>query len=99
MKVLSKQECGQLGHGFFAFIVLIWICLTKAVAETGTENVTVNIGVVLDMETIFGRKSLSSLSMALDDFYSANVGYQTRITLHVRDSKQDVVSAASAGIF
>uniref|UniRef100_A0A7N0T9M2 Glutamate receptor n=1 Tax=Kalanchoe fedtschenkoi TaxID=63787 RepID=A0A7N0T9M2_KALFE len=65
-------------------------------AATGTNNITVNAGVVLDMETIFGRKSFSSMLMAFNDFYSSHAGYRTRIALHVRDSKQDVVVAASA---
>ncbi|CAM8889333.1 unnamed protein product [Rhodiola kirilowii] len=72
-----------------------WVCSTKPVAA---EYRTVNIGVVLDLESLLGRKSLSILSRALHDFYSSHAGYQTRIAFHVRDSKQDVVGAASAAL-
>ncbi|CAM8898113.1 unnamed protein product [Rhodiola kirilowii] len=80
---------------FFFFFMAFWVCSTKPVAA---EYRTVNIGVVLDLETLLGRKSLSILSMALDDFYSSHAGYQTRIAFHVRDSKQDVLGAASAAL-
>ncbi|CAM8898111.1 unnamed protein product [Rhodiola kirilowii] len=79
----------------FFFFMAFWVCSTKPVAA---EYRTVNIGVVLDLETLLGRKSLSILSMALDDFYSSHAGYQTRIAFHVRDSKQDVLGAASAAL-
>ncbi|CAM8898129.1 unnamed protein product [Rhodiola kirilowii] len=80
---------------FFFFFMAFWVCSTNPVAA---EYRTVNIGVLLDLETLLGKKSLSILSMALHDFYSSHAGYQTRITFHVRDSKQDVVGAASAAL-
>ncbi|CAM8892354.1 unnamed protein product [Rhodiola kirilowii] len=91
--VCSLQSCSFFF--FFFFFMAFCVCSTIPVAA---EYRTVNIGVVLDLETLLGRKSLSILSMALDDFYSSHAGYQTRIAFHVRDSKQDVVGAASAAL-
>lgn len=46
-----------------------------------------------------GRIGLSSMSLALSDFYSANANYATRLVLHVRDSKGQAIDAAAAGIY
>lgn len=69
-------------------------------ATTTTKTVVqpVKVGVILDLATGLGKKSLLSLEMALEDLYAAHPGYTTRVELHVRDSDRDVVTAASAGI-
>lgn len=56
-----------------------------------------DVGVVLDFETWVGKISYSCMSMALADFYAAHPNCSTRLVLHPRDSKVDVVAAASAG--
>lgn len=55
----------------------------------------VRVGVVLDLTSDLGRKSLACISMALDDFYGAGSG--RRVVLRARDSSGDVVTAAHAG--
>jgi hypothetical protein len=62
----------------------------------------VRVGVVLDLTSDLGRKSLACISMALDDFYGAGAGAarassSRRVVLRVRDSSGDVVTAAHAG--
>nr|CAB3469837.1 unnamed protein product [Digitaria exilis] len=57
----------------------------------------VHVGVILDLTTGLGKKSLLSLEMALEDLYAAHPSFATRVVLHVRDSDRDVVTAASAG--
>ena len=59
--------------------------------------IPVNVGVVLDMEKWIGKMGLSCISMALSDFYASHGYYRTRLVLHTRDSKDDVVGAAAAG--
>jgi ionotropic glutamate receptor len=54
------------------------------------------VGVVLDLTSDVGRKSLTCISMALDDFYLKNPSYATRVELRVRDSRGDLVTAAHA---
>ncbi|KAF8392932.1 hypothetical protein HHK36_021172 [Tetracentron sinense] len=61
-------------------------------------TVTFNVGVVLDFDTWVGKMGLSCISMALSDFYAAHSFYKTRLVLHNRDSKKDVVGAASADL-
>ncbi|KAF6149049.1 hypothetical protein GIB67_018627 [Kingdonia uniflora] len=67
---------------------------------TMAENTTstFDVGVVLDMDSLAGKMALSSISIALSDFYVTHSFYKTRLVLHTRDSKQDVIGAASAAI-
>ncbi|KAI5678404.1 hypothetical protein M9H77_09354 [Catharanthus roseus] len=51
------------------------------------------------MDTLAGKKQMSSISMSLSDFYaSRGHHYRTRLLLHFRNSKEDVLQAAAAGI-
>ncbi|CAL5358773.1 unnamed protein product [Camellia sinensis] len=68
-----------------------------AQSTTNITTVQVKVGVVLDMNTWVGKMGLKGISMALSDFYSSHVHYKTRLELHVRDSKDNVVGAAAAG--
>lgn len=63
------------------------------------KTVPINVGVVMDMDEWVGKMGLSCISMALSDFYSSDHGsaYRTRLLLHTRDSKRDIVAAAAAG--
>ncbi|WVZ82209.1 hypothetical protein U9M48_029496, partial [Paspalum notatum var. saurae] len=58
----------------------------------------VRVGVVLDLTSDAGRKSLTCISMALDDFYSAhpNSSGRMHLSLSVGNSRGDVVTAARA---
>ncbi|KAF7020368.1 hypothetical protein CFC21_033479 [Triticum aestivum] len=73
-----------------------------AVATTGTApvvaSVPLDVGVILDLATGLGKKSLLGMEMAVHDFYAAHPGYTTRVKLHVRDSNRSVVAAASAAL-
>ncbi|KAJ0984980.1 hypothetical protein J5N97_003336 [Dioscorea zingiberensis] len=57
---------------------------------------SIDVGLVLDLETLGGKMSHASISMALDDFYASHTSYGTRLLIHSRDSNQDVIGAASA---
>ncbi|KAF7094198.1 hypothetical protein CFC21_096527 [Triticum aestivum] len=59
----------------------------------------VRVGVVLDLTSDAGRRSLTCISMALEDFYLKHPSYATRVELRFRDSRGDIVSAAYAGYF
>ncbi|KAL7122375.1 hypothetical protein ACP275_01G042100 [Erythranthe tilingii] len=61
------------------------------------QNITVRVGVVLNMDG-FGQMSFNCLSMALSDFYSTHKQYRTKLVLTDRDSKDDAVGAAAAGL-
>ncbi|KAL6861895.1 hypothetical protein ACP4OV_017595 [Aristida adscensionis] len=74
------------------------LLLACAAAAAGTTTVPVEVGVILDLATALGKKSLLSLEMAVEDFYAAHPEFATRLRLHVRDSDRDVVAAASHAI-
>ncbi|KAI7989267.1 Glutamate receptor 2.1 [Camellia lanceoleosa] len=63
-----------------------------------SETVQVKVGVVLDMNTWVGKMGLKCISMALSDLYSSHPYFKTRLDLHVRDSKDNVVGAAAADV-
>ncbi|KAF5195604.1 Glutamate receptor 2.2 [Thalictrum thalictroides] len=71
----------------------------QPVAQTSTLTAPspFHIGVILDLETWNGKMSHTCISMAVQDFYTLNDHYKTRLVLHTRDSK-DVVSAVSAAV-
>ncbi|MCD7446414.1 hypothetical protein HAX54_006023 [Datura stramonium] len=71
-----------------------------AMAQNKTPRIPINVGVVLDMDEWFGKMGLTCISMALSDLYSSDHGsnYKTRLVLHTRDSKRDVVGAAAAAL-
>ncbi|KAK0572337.1 hypothetical protein LWI29_030085 [Acer saccharum] len=66
--------------------------------NTNTNTTPVNVGVVLDVNSEFGKIGLSCINMALSDFYTNSHDYKTRLLLNIRDSKRDVVAAAAAAL-
>lgn len=79
-------------------IMLIWFSVL-CIAQQSNQEIASNfrVGVILDLDSLVGRIGLSCLSLALSDFYSAHPKYSTRLILHVRDSKGQVIEAASSG--
>ncbi|KAF4386289.1 hypothetical protein G4B88_003506 [Cannabis sativa] len=61
------------------------------------DTIPVKVGVVLDMETQIGKIWLSCIELGLSDFYGSHPNFKTRLILNIRDSKEDVVTAASQG--
>ncbi|KAJ3699093.1 hypothetical protein LUZ61_002798 [Rhynchospora tenuis] len=58
----------------------------------------VHVGVVLDLGSVTGKRCKTSMSMALEDFYTIHSNYSTRLEFQFMDSMDDVVSAASAAV-
>ncbi|KAF0901995.1 hypothetical protein E2562_011823 [Oryza meyeriana var. granulata] len=56
----------------------------------------VRVGVVLDLTSDEGRKSLTGISMAVDGFHRRHPGSAARVELRVRDSRGDDSAAAHA---
>ncbi|EXC18794.1 hypothetical protein L484_007167 [Morus notabilis] len=90
----------------FVFVLLVWLStrvflLGSAQKSSTTNNnrsIEVNVGVILDLETTFGKMGLRCINMAISDFYASNPHYNTRLILHTKGSKSDVVGAAAAEI-
>ncbi|XP_059659146.1 glutamate receptor 2.7-like [Cornus florida] len=92
-----------LSHLFSLSSALLFTEILASTVESRTSiPVNVNVGVVLDLNRWIGQMGLSCISMALSDMYDdtsheANY-YKTRLVLNTRDSKEDVVGAASAAL-
>ncbi|KAG0470456.1 hypothetical protein HPP92_017156 [Vanilla planifolia] len=84
----------------FCFLFVLDYESTRAYAAAQTPSATVDVpvGVILDLQTQPGKKSLISIQMAIEDFYASRPNFTTRVVLHVRDSKQNAVEAASAAV-
>ncbi|KAI3876085.1 hypothetical protein MKW92_009660 [Papaver armeniacum] len=55
------------------------------------------VGVILDLNISVAKVWLTSMNMALSDFY-ATTSHKRRLVFHVRDSNRDVLDASSAAI-
>lgn len=92
---------------FLTFLALCMISFESSSFTCGNEsNETtiktkslVHVGVVLDLNTQVGAMADVSMSVALDDFYAIHPNYTTRLVLHTRDSEEDDLGAAAAGIY
>ncbi|KAF8392930.1 hypothetical protein HHK36_021170 [Tetracentron sinense] len=93
---LKMKNSAQLLFSSFLLLPLILFLGGSVMAQNTT--VSFNVGVVLDFDTWVGKMGLSCIPMALSDFYAAHSFYKTRLVLHTRDSKKDVVGAASAAL-
>ncbi|PIA28576.1 hypothetical protein AQUCO_06800023v1, partial [Aquilegia coerulea] len=65
-------------------------------AQDNDAIIHINVGVILDLETWVGKVSNSCMYMAISDFYAIHGDYKTRLVLHSRDSKSDIVGAVFA---
>ena len=90
-----KNPVQLLFHFFFFTLASHGVALEK-----GTAPTPVDVGAILDLEknSVVGKMSSVSLEMALEDFYTVNSNYKSKVVLHIRNSRGDVVEAASAGI-
>ncbi|KAG5521887.1 hypothetical protein RHGRI_034197 [Rhododendron griersonianum] len=100
MQKQSRYSNSQL-HGLLLLMMSCYyniVPLLGAQNDTSTGIIEVDIGLILDLDDILGKMSHTCTSMALEDFYASNQTRTTKIVLHPRDSKNDVVEAASAAI-
>lgn len=79
----------------FCFIIL---SKSNFLAKAQNTTISVNVGVILDFDTWAGKMGLTFINMALADFYASHNHYKTRLHLHSRDSKCDVVEAAAGAL-
>ncbi|XP_057460066.1 glutamate receptor 2.7-like [Actinidia eriantha] len=74
------------------------ISCTSQTSSSMNGTVFFQVGVVLDLDSLVGQVGLSCLSMALSDFYSIHSNFTTRLVIHVRDSKGQVIDAAASAV-
>lgn len=76
----------------FATLILMSFCID--LSKSGNANV----GVILDLDTPLGKMCKACMTMAVED-RNSNRDHNTTVMIvpHFRDSRGDVVAAASAG--
>ncbi|KAM5554516.1 glutamate receptor 2.7 [Rosa sericea] len=79
----------------------IFFFLSSSLYLATPENKTiirVNVGIILDdyKHSLTGKIWLSSIKMALTDFYASHALHNTKLVLNIRNSKGNVVRAANA---
>ncbi|XP_060206070.1 glutamate receptor 2.8-like [Lycium barbarum] len=88
---------------FHSILVGLLITMSSALCCSGASGgdgsvISFQVGVVLDLETELGHRALDCLATARSDFYARHPNYTTRLVLHVRDSKGNVIDAAASSL-
>uniref|UniRef100_A0A0D9XDZ1 Glutamate receptor n=1 Tax=Leersia perrieri TaxID=77586 RepID=A0A0D9XDZ1_9ORYZ len=86
------------GHTPNPLFLLIFLRLCLHLATSSAQPLTVSVGLIIDAGSPVGKIADTTIPMALDDFYTEFPQSPTRVRLHRRDSRGDVVAAASAAL-
>ncbi|AEC08212.1 Solute-binding protein family 3/N-terminal domain of MltF [Arabidopsis thaliana x Arabidopsis arenosa] len=81
---------------FLSYFVCLFLLLEVGLGQNQISEI--KVGVVLDLNTTFSKICLTSINLALSDFYKDHPNYRTRLALHVRDSMKDTVQASAAAL-
>lgn len=87
----------EIANRIVLLLLLLLPGITVAQNASGAGTHEVHVGVILDLGSLVGKIAITSISLALEDFYAAHQNYSTKLVLHIRDSKSDDVQAASQG--
>ncbi|CAN6167021.1 unnamed protein product [Urochloa humidicola] len=80
-------------------ILLLLLSAGIAVARNSSGGAQeVHVGVILDLGSLVGKIAITSISLAIEDFYAAHQNYSTKLILHIRDSMSDDVRAAAQAL-
>ncbi|KAF7849698.1 hypothetical protein BT93_L0374 [Corymbia citriodora subsp. variegata] len=93
---MEGQRCCLI-LAMLCFLHLASSIETSGAPEENAAKEMIRVGLVFSMSTSMGKAVESCISMAHSDFYGAHPDYHTRLSLLVRDPKDDIVDAASAG--
>ncbi|KAK2632915.1 hypothetical protein EUGRSUZ_L00907 [Eucalyptus grandis] len=92
---MEGQTC-RLILAMFCFLHQASSIETSGVPEENPAKEMIQVGLVFSMNSSVDKVVESCISMACSDFYDAHPDYHTRLSLLIRDPKDDVVDAASA---
>ncbi|KAI3866079.1 hypothetical protein MKX03_003541 [Papaver bracteatum] len=101
----TKPICHPMKNivlSFFIFVCIMFAhhnVMVQAMGQNATDSVDYDefkVGVVLDFDNVVSKIALTSMSLALSDFYSSTDDtHKTKLVLHTRDSHTDLADAAS----
>ena len=84
----------KLKH-LFSFIILLLLSLGGDKQSLADD--VIRVGEILDLNSSMREMEESYILMVVSDFYAVNANYRTRLSLFIRDSRDDVVGATCAG--
>ncbi|KAL1538008.1 glutamate receptor 2.8-like isoform X2 [Salvia divinorum] len=87
----------QNPHLFWLHMLLFMCLCIDPLSGFNATAAKANVGIIHDLDGAVGKMCKTCISMAIEDFYS-NRDYNTMIEPHFRDSRSDIVTAASAAI-
>ncbi|CAN6245831.1 unnamed protein product [Urochloa humidicola] len=103
--VSSSSSVHQLRRRLFlAAAAVVWCVVAAAslpqaaTAQRNAAPAQVRVGVILNMALPVGEQRKVGIEMALEDYYAAHPTSRTRVVPRFRDSRGDVVGAASAAV-
>ena len=96
LELEMKDPPIKLSFLLLLFFVICLLGINTCFPSGVQAGAIVDVGVDLDLDTWVGKMSQSCMSMALSDFYAAG-NHSTKLILHPRDSKKDIVGAAARG--
>ncbi|GJN33931.1 hypothetical protein PR202_gb22562 [Eleusine coracana subsp. coracana] len=88
----------KIAHRIILLLVLSATSIVAGQNATGREPQEVHVGVILDVGSLVGKIAVTSISLAMEDFYAAHQNYSTKLVLHIRDSMSDDVQAAAQAL-
>jgi ionotropic glutamate receptor len=82
-------------------LLLLLPFLSFSVAQNVTQSGTaiLNVGAILDLQSLVGKIARTSILMAMEDFYAVHRNYTRKMVLRIRDSNGDNIRAASEGTY
>ncbi|XBH98190.1 hypothetical protein VPH35_127739 [Triticum aestivum] len=93
--VWSTRRSAFAGPAGLLSLLLVWSTDGSSPVAPALAAVPVPVGVVLNLASAMDRRSLTCISIALDDFYLKHPSYTTRVELRVSNSRRDPVAAAA----
>lgn len=94
---LTQLKGMELAARTTFFVVFVILSFAHRAPISGAA--TLNVGVILNLQSLVGKMARTSILMAMEDFYAVHRNYKTKLVLHIRDSNADNVQAASEGNF
>ncbi|XXG71027.1 hypothetical protein AAC387_Pa07g0373 [Persea americana] len=88
----------SLGLAWIIRYPLTFLLICREWAKTAAAQ-KIDVGVIMDQQSLLGKVSNCTMTMALEDFYGPDgpgFKYQTRLVFHGRDSNKSIKGAASA---
>ncbi|XP_026390852.1 glutamate receptor 2.7-like isoform X1 [Papaver somniferum] len=84
-------------------LIFLFFCLPLSFVETQNNGVAndkaiLHVGVILDLTSTVGNVTRACISIAYSNFYKIHPNQNTRVVIHMRDSKGDPVTATSAAL-